>query len=297
MKLIKKVIHRIKNLLKHFLPPSSKTVNSRLDRIERQCDAMGNMFYLMCKAQEVHTVHQDTFLKFKNINIGKEVVLIGAGPTLNDYEPIKDAIHIGINGTYHKKGLDLDYYFIQDFEATQEGGPVSLDELRALNCQKFIGNYIHNRPKGLGRTCFPKHTAEYIGAKTYFVRDFRPQMNYILSDSIEFFPLMDNGSTIFSALQFAIYTHPKKLYIVGCDCSRILGQHFDGYRSETSRPLATDRIYNTWKFMKNWLDLFYPDIEVISVNPIGLRGVFNDIYTKKYDIFQDGQNDANDNLS
>ena len=34
-------------------------------------------------------INYNTFLKYKNINYGKEVVLIATGPTLNKYIPIK----------------------------------------------------------------------------------------------------------------------------------------------------------------------------------------------------------------
>ena len=42
-------------------------------------------------------INYNTFLKYKNINYGKEVVLIATGPTLNKYIPIKNAINVGVN--------------------------------------------------------------------------------------------------------------------------------------------------------------------------------------------------------
>lgn len=52
-------------------------------------------------------INYNTFLKYKNINYGKEVVLIATGPTLNKYIPIKDYDYFSI------KELVSKYFKIQ----------------------------------------------------------------------------------------------------------------------------------------------------------------------------------------
>lgn len=37
----------------------------------------------------------------------------------------------------------------------------------------------------------------------------------------------------------------------------------------------------SWKFLKTFVDDYYPDIKIISVNPVGLKGLFEDMYTRK----------------
>ena len=32
--------------------------------------------------------------------------------------------------------------------------------------------------------------------------------------------------------------------------------------------------------LKDFVDDYYPDIKIISVNPVGLKGLFEDMYTK-----------------
>lgn len=291
---IGKIIKRVKNFLKLFLPASSKTVNSRFNKIERQIKGVHepNLFYLMCRANEVQAIHYATFLPYRNIHRGREIVVVGSGPTLNDYVPIEGAIHIGVNGTYHNRNIALDYYFVQDFESTKEGGAVSLDELKELNCEKFIGHYVKKQPRALEGIYFPEYPADYIGAKSYFVHDYYPGwITYQIPVNIEFYPIVDNGSTIFAALQFALYTHPKRIYIVGCDSSYLLGQHFDGIEG---RPMAMNKVYKTWQIMKKHIDTFYPDIEIISINPVGLKGIFNDMYTREYEFLKDDQDKENE---
>ena len=59
-------------------------------------------------------INYNTFLKHKNINYGKEVVLIATGPTLNKYIPIKNAINVGVNQAIYYDKVKIDYYFLQD---------------------------------------------------------------------------------------------------------------------------------------------------------------------------------------
>lgn len=39
---------------------------------------------------------------------------------------------------------------------------------------------------------------------------------------------------------------------------------------------------NYWKKFKAYVDELYPDVEVISINPVGLKNVFKDRYDETY---------------
>ena len=45
-------------------------------------------------------LHQKTFAGYKNKYQGRTFVLVGAGPTLNYFESINDAIYVGLNRTF-----------------------------------------------------------------------------------------------------------------------------------------------------------------------------------------------------
>ena len=81
------------------------------------------------------------------------------------------------------------------------------------------------------------------------------------------------------ALHFALYTNPKAIYLVGCDCN--LTGYFDG----TAQKTASNNI-DFWmigyKKMKEFAAHFYPETEIISINPVGLKGLFRDVYTENY---------------
>ena len=86
-------------------------------------------------------------------------------------------------------------------------------------------------------------------------------------------PLGCFGSIVFPALQFALWTNPKRIYIVGCDCSNT--GHFDKSKSDNLSYLI-----HPWKIFKEFVQIYYPETEIISVNPVGLRGLFTDIDQK-----------------
>ncbi|HIS88642.1 TPA: hypothetical protein IAA87_04365, partial [Candidatus Avigastranaerophilus faecigallinarum] len=89
-------------------------------------------------------------------------------------------------------------------------------------------------------------------------------------------PIGDFQGTIFSALQFICYTNPQKLYIVACDCTSSVNKEIQVLNANLSYQLKY------WQSFKNFVSEVYPDLEIISINPVGLKGMFKDVYTKEY---------------
>ena len=42
--------------------------------------------------------------------------------------------------------------------------------------------------------------------------------------------------------------------------------------------VSSNRVIDKWKELKEFANAFYPDIEIISINPVGLKGIFIDQY-------------------
>jgi hypothetical protein len=90
-----------------------------------------------------------------------------------------------------------------------------------------------------------------------------------------------------SAMQLALFMNPRKLYIVGCDMS---GTHFvDGNQSKVEIEAEKKQYSNywdeghsklieKWKEIKHFAEVYYPETEIISVNPVGLKGMFKDLF-------------------
>ena len=221
-------------------------------------------------------LHREVFPKYRNIHAGRELVIVGAGPTLDDYEPIPGAVHVGVNKTFLCEKLSLDYLFIQDyFPDIQDAA----DAYRPGLCKKFYGR--HPDPHVVAP--IPERSADEAHAERYFFEDLPTDAACPFPPDISCARLGTFSSVIFPALQFALWTHPKRICLVGCDCSSL--GHCREITSKTSAgtpfPLEVERLLHGWTKMKEFIEKFYPDVEIISVNPVGLKGMFKDIETQK----------------
>jgi hypothetical protein len=118
-----------------------------------------------------------------------------------------------------------------------------------------------------------------------YVRYLGPLENRICHYDIRKAPLGDvGGSVIFSAFHFALWTYPKRIYLVGCDCTArwgISGMHFNDISPNYNLSM-NDNTLKGWKKMKEFCQTYYPDVEIISINPVGLKDMFQDIFTESY---------------
>ena len=91
-------------------------------------------------------------------------------------------------------------------------------------------------------------------------------------------PLTGGGSVAFVAMQFMLWTNPRRIYIVGCDCSA--NGHFmsENLINNPAAPEYYLSLIEPWKKLKQFADQLYPATEIVSVNPVGLKGLFTDFY-------------------
>lgn len=220
----------------------------------------------LCYANAIRDTHWETFHEFRNCHRGRTAVIVASGPTANDYESLPGLPHIGVNAVFLNPKIKLDYYFTEDYN----GKPAWYGELKKHDFVKFIGLAGYSGDaKELYRVS-EDILDENENARTYFIQTGTQDINC----DIEHFPVMGLGSVVFSALHFALYTKPKRILLVGCDCSR--AGHFDGTAGNSSHLLES------WEKAKRFIRRFYPHVEIISVNPVGLRGMFRDVYTESY---------------
>ncbi len=229
-------------------------------------------------SQTIANQHQKIFPKYKNKEKGGTAVVVATGPTLAAYTPIKNAVHIGVNSTA-KTNIPLKYWFATDIIAIE----TFIDKLVKLKCNKFVGicanpfswkesykaSALNDHPR-----IIPDSVIEKIHAnKFYFKTNLRE-----ISRNIELEPFYNLCSCVFSAVTFAVYLGVKRIYLVGCDSAN--NGYFDD-RKQTG-DFKADNIVKDWHLFAESLKLFYPDIEIVSINPVGLRGLFKDVYTKEY---------------
>ncbi|WP_260604839.1 MULTISPECIES: glycosyltransferase family 2 protein [unclassified Campylobacter] len=222
------------------------------------------------------TMHKQIFSQYNFAFENKDIVIVGNGESAKLYtNHIKNAIHIGVNRCFHMKNINFDYIFCH--HALYPEGDWELIKYIAENPNiqffmgilptTFLSNPTHYRHlRGIYR---------YKNVSPYIIRKQGDLWCYDLSHE----PLADLYSVIFSALQFACYTQPKRIYLVGCDCNNT---HIS--TSQASINASYEHLYSTierkWTMVvKPILDKFYSDIEIISLNPVGLKGLFKDVYT------------------
>ena len=221
---------------------------------------------------EAANIHRDTFAKYRNCNKGKNVAVIGSGPSLDKWVAPKGIVQIGVNGTCIAKNVNLDYWFVQDYDDALLSQFTERDDKL---CKKFFGvHYMLPNVKPI-----PFSEVERFGAEQYFFYDcpiYPFPFDFTIDISSK--PFITYGSTIFVALQFALFTHPDKIYIVGCDCSE---GHFSLHKEmiHDKDVGSLGHIMNGWYRFQQFAQALYPDIEIISVNPVGLKGLFSEGYT------------------
>lgn len=226
-------------------------------------------FELMCRANELHDAHKAAFSEFKACHRGRTVAVVATGPSLSYYEQLAGAPHIGVNSSFLKKDLTLDYYFVTHYVPEWCAKLKDYDFVKffningSLNCSDQFPEYILE--ENSGRRCFSM--IDLPGTQVH--------------SNIECYPLMSFHSIIFRAIHFALFTHPDKLLLVGCDCAAT--GHFDGspYDDFVERIQIPQWIAG-YRIVKKFVSLHYPDIEIVSVNPVGLKGMFRDVYTESY---------------
>jgi len=209
-------------------------------------------------------LHQKTFSRFKNIHQGQEIVLVATGPTAKDYMRIDNAIHIGVNRAFQIENIDLHYLFMQDYNVKyyiKEANRYQPD-----SCSKFYGMIEK------WNIIIPDNDVIEANALRYrtdidFIRQHFDECRFRCSIDSE--PLGDFGSVVFSAMQFALWTNPRTIYLVGCDCSK---GYFDGQTSDGS----ASHLVSHWFQLKEFARLYYPETEIISIHPVGLKGIFTE---------------------
>jgi len=227
----------------------------------------------------ISRLHEKTFFRFKGVNKNKTMVLLGAGPTLNHFEPIENAMYVGLNRTFLFDKVQLDYLFAIDKVGIQDYYREFID-YGAGKCIKFIGD----QNMGINYQ-IPEYVAEDSNALRY--KTNIGMYPHTFTVDIDSEPLGNFCTVSLQAMQFMLYTRPKRIYIVGIDCNMSKAGHFVGKsydcskRNENSQQ-NDDNSIKYWAGLNNFVQTYYPDTEVISVNPVGLRGIFKEVWTESY---------------
>jgi len=216
----------------------------------------------------ISSKHLDVFGKYRNINNGKDVVLIATGPSVKKFQPIENAVYVGVNRAFQVENINYDYMFLQDYSGSTKTYIGDFINYNPNNTKKFLG--FITPYEICPESVIPDFYSYYPNVERYFV--FHPKIKSNFTFDISRQALGDSYSVVFPAMQFILWTNPKRIYIVGCDCNTSGNLNCVG-----SNYLAVDSVLEGWKKLKIFANTFYPNTEIISINPVGLKGMFKDI--------------------
>lgn len=225
----------------------------------------------------VQKLHNKTFNKFKFKHHDDNIIIIGCGPSVRYYKNQIKGINIALNRALFLDEIDFAYMFAWDYKGFLEKTPSFFEDVKKYkNCIKFYGKFLN--PKMPSIPDFPddenNNIRHFYSCKRWGLQAANSEV--IIYTDIDNYPMADFMSVSFPAIQFALYTHPRKLYLVGLDT--VQAPNCAGI----DNPYDVENMKRGYLAFKQFAELHYPNIEIISINPVGLKGMFKDVYTQSY---------------
>ena len=246
------------------------------------------------------------FKKFQHDHEDAVAILFATGPSLNDFSysglPELPSVRVGVNSFIYHDQYELDYYFC-GHDVSKEGpdhphsGIEKVDPIREKIKSRSSDMQVFCACAGLRRDSLSGEIQQHEH-ETFFSAEARREFNaipYVVSwfgkgrevfaTSLEYQPLY-NHSIAFPALQFLLYTGVGKIYLVGCDCGGGASYLTSDVPWMTANTLTIgnftkgrDVVWH-WREFAEFKNVMYPDVEIISVNPHGLKGMFEECDTR-----------------
>ena len=181
-----------------------------------------------------------------------------------------------MNFAWQNENIKFDYLFAHDdIYFKKIGTDLSILTKKVVN-KIFIGKRV-----AITSDCFvncAENTSFISNAVRYYLNLTGSEQT--IYQDICTHPLANMASVLSPTLHFAIFTYPEKIYLAGCDVSKF--GHFYDKISSVSYDLKTANLKVGYARFKMFARQYYPETEIISINPVGLRGLFKDVYTDEY---------------
>ena len=195
--------------------------------------------------------------KYKDIHLGESAILVGSGPSLlknrDNFKIAKDNnfLFFGNNDTIFEKELfELDYFFLADPINLKRRGKDNFINATVKKKKFFVA--INNQPR-LNSSELKKANGD----------SFRTLGNSIFNNLPS---RLIGRSSIFVTLQMIAYMGIKKIYLAGCDC--------DGGNIFIKKHFHYKNLIEQWVNIKSYFKDNFPDLEIYSLNPVGLKDIF-----------------------
>ncbi|MBQ9480257.1 MAG: hypothetical protein IJU71_11995, partial [Selenomonadaceae bacterium] len=244
--------------------------------MNRVAVSMDAMEYSLSVQEELSELNTAAFEQYRGACSGKKVVVCGCGPTLKYYEPIPDAVHISLNRAFLNDNIKFDFLIAHD-----PGGGSKIPSIATsfdkISERVFLGKPIVQR-SGVGYSEWFSTAGDKV--KRYF-KGYNNVGQPIWRDICNH-PLTDFWSIFSSGIELAFFMNPAEIYLVGCDCSVEGHFYYFSEADSTKYWLNTPVVHVGYSRLKLFGKQYYPNTKFKSINPVGLKELFEDIYTDEY---------------
>ena len=219
------------------------------------------------------------FEPFKDLHAGMSIAVMGCGPSIDLYDGSKNLIHIGCNELIYSEKFKLDYFFIGDSQAGWRGKEKTFyadpDTYKAYRPR--IAKFVRDHPSAdvsmlRANAGAPiDHSVHYdICDRVGTLSEFQKSRQMSFQTDIVNNYMYSRMSITWEMLQFALWTGPSKIYLMGQDCSYSKGTlhnpHHKAYGGVPRVPLI-----QRWQEFSAWVKSSYPETEVFIINPVAMK--------------------------
>lgn len=220
----------------------------------------------------------------KNKFLGKKVFLFAPGPSLNNFDKTiipSEYLKAGVNGVIiHKEYQDLDLYFWSgDIDTNRRRTFSEIDIKNNLpnlksSCIKFTNptiNKQHRHPMW-GQTQIKQSEADQLGFISYDIAFGKSYEDPVDTWHVDLNKGLDAVSICYASCQLLLYMGIKEIVLVGFDCT---SKHSYTHLVDSDVcDWKDNQLVDRWIKFKHYVNKHFPDVQIKSVNPQGLKDVF-----------------------
>ena len=220
-------------------------------------------------------INWDTFHEYRDYCAREDCFLLCTGPSLLQFDIdffVGPYFTVGVNeAVFHYPNLN--FLFVQDTKPTHEHGYANKrDVYNHAEYPKLEAKFAGKAPYIPSIRTIPWEDINKHGWLPYEIG--REGLCEFEAD-IDTYCLGDGNSVAFSAAQWALFTGITTLYLVGVDITP-RNTILDEPPGDFHPYLHWDHL-GKWKAFKLWSKTHYPKTNIVSVNPVGLKGLFEEI--------------------
>ncbi len=193
------------------------------------------------------------FAPYKNKHENEPAYLVGSGPTVLSFsaEKLPSGVYIGINDAYLAPTVNINYVMTEKQRPELEDLP---PETTIFHCDEIK----LNRPN-----CFTYR---------HYLAELGPALQGTFQELITRFG--GTSSMSYHAFFLTLYLGCNPIHLVGCDCT---SHRF----YETGQVDYYDKLIKGWTYIKTYMTQNHPDVEIININPKGLKDMFRSVYLEE----------------